>query len=59
MSKKMKGVAFDSSPHVSYEDARARFKHQTLLQDYRELEQVKFVLYFVFDLQDSLGFLLF
>lgn len=39
MSKKMKGVAFDSSPHVSYEDARARFKHQTLLQDYRELEQ--------------------
>lgn len=35
----MKGVAFDSLPHVSYEDARARFKHQTLLQDYLELEQ--------------------
>ncbi|KAI3775361.1 hypothetical protein L1987_49934 [Smallanthus sonchifolius] len=39
MSKKMKGVAFDSSPHVSYEDIRARFKHQTLLQYYLELQQ--------------------
>ncbi|KAD6794976.1 hypothetical protein E3N88_05872 [Mikania micrantha] len=39
MSKKMKGVAFDSSSHVSYEDIRARFKHQTLLQDYLELQQ--------------------
>ncbi|XP_071716463.1 uncharacterized protein [Rutidosis leptorrhynchoides] len=36
MSKKMKGVAFDSS---SYEDVRARFKHQTLVQDYLELQQ--------------------
>ncbi|KAL8189547.1 hypothetical protein R6Q57_029113 [Mikania cordata] len=39
MSKKMKGVAFDSSSPVSYEDIRARFKHQTLLQDYLELQQ--------------------
>ncbi|KAK9060668.1 hypothetical protein SSX86_021375 [Deinandra increscens subsp. villosa] len=39
MSKKMKGVAFNPSPHVSYEDVRARFKHQTLLQDYLELQQ--------------------
>lgn len=36
MSKKMKGVAFDSSPHV---DVRARFKHQTLIQDYLELQK--------------------
>ncbi|KAK9078838.1 hypothetical protein SSX86_002896 [Deinandra increscens subsp. villosa] len=39
MSNKMKGVAFDSSSHVSYEDIRARFKHQTLIQDYLELQQ--------------------
>ncbi|KAJ0504040.1 hypothetical protein HanHA89_Chr12g0454931 [Helianthus annuus] len=36
MSKKMKGVAFDPSP---YEDVRARFKHQTLIQDFLELQQ--------------------
>ena len=44
MSKKMKRVAFDSSPHVLYDDvnARARFKHQTLLQDFLELQQVIF-----------------
>ncbi|KAI3715028.1 hypothetical protein L6452_21993 [Arctium lappa] len=37
MSKKIiKGVAYDSSSHM---DARARFKHQTLLQDYLELQQ--------------------
>lgn len=35
----MKRVAFDSSSHVSYEDARARIKHQTLLQDFMELQQ--------------------
>ncbi|KVH88852.1 hypothetical protein Ccrd_025210 [Cynara cardunculus var. scolymus] len=40
-NKKMKRVAFDPSPHVSYEDARARFKHQTLLQDFLELQQQK------------------
>ncbi|KAL4564178.1 hypothetical protein LXL04_028231 [Taraxacum kok-saghyz] len=39
MSKKMKTVAFDSSSHVSYDDARARIKHQTLLQDFVELQQ--------------------
>ncbi|KAI3701607.1 hypothetical protein L6452_26804 [Arctium lappa] len=38
-NKKMKRVAFDSSPHVLYEDVRARFKHQTLLQDFLELQQ--------------------
>lgn len=35
----MKGVASHSSPPESYEDVRARFKHQTLLQDYLELQQ--------------------
>ncbi|KAK1417156.1 hypothetical protein QVD17_26279 [Tagetes erecta] len=39
MSNKMKGVAFDSSSHGSFEDVRARFKHQTLVQDYLELQQ--------------------
>lgn len=39
MSKKMKRVAFESSSHESYEDARARFKHQALLQDFLELQQ--------------------
>ncbi|KAA8522856.1 hypothetical protein F0562_009279 [Nyssa sinensis] len=39
MSKKMKGVAFDSSPYGVYEDAKARFKHQTLIQDYQELQK--------------------
>ncbi|KAJ0881341.1 hypothetical protein HanRHA438_Chr10g0473251 [Helianthus annuus] len=39
MSKKMKGVALFSSPHVSCDDIRARFKHQTLLKDYLELQQ--------------------
>ncbi|KAK1414024.1 hypothetical protein QVD17_29761 [Tagetes erecta] len=40
MSMKMKGVAFDPSNFVSCEDVRARFKHQTLLHDYLELQQV-------------------
>ncbi|KAM0017887.1 hypothetical protein Hdeb2414_s0027g00693031 [Helianthus debilis subsp. tardiflorus] len=39
MSKKMKGVVFNSSPHVSCDDIRARFKHQTLLKDFLELQQ--------------------
>lgn len=39
MSKKMKRVAFDSSPRVLYEDVRERFKHQTLLQEFLELQQ--------------------
>ncbi|KAI7728526.1 hypothetical protein M8C21_001044 [Ambrosia artemisiifolia] len=39
MSKKMKRVAFDSSPHVSYDDIKTRFKHQTLFQDYLDLQQ--------------------
>ncbi|KAF5802050.1 hypothetical protein HanXRQr2_Chr06g0255121 [Helianthus annuus] len=36
MSKKKKGVVFDPS---ACEDVRARFKHQTLVQDYIELQQ--------------------
>ncbi|PSS13953.1 DNA ligase [Actinidia chinensis var. chinensis] len=39
MSKKMKGVVLDSSSYGSYEDAKARFKHQALLQDYQELHK--------------------
>ncbi|KAL8223468.1 hypothetical protein R6Q57_018943 [Mikania cordata] len=39
MNKKMKRVAFDSSSHVSCDDVRTRFKHQTLLQDYHDLQQ--------------------
>nr|XP_043624002.1 uncharacterized protein LOC122595654 [Erigeron canadensis] len=40
MSKKMKGVAFNpSSSHVSYEDVRSRFKYQTLIQDFFELQK--------------------
>ncbi|XP_043696393.1 uncharacterized protein LOC122646848 [Telopea speciosissima] len=38
MLKKMKRVAMDSSPsYMVEEDARARFKHQSLMQDYQEL----------------------
>ncbi|KAI3711748.1 hypothetical protein L1987_70291 [Smallanthus sonchifolius] len=39
MSKKMKGVAFDPFTYLSNEDVRARFKHQTLIQDYLDLQQ--------------------
>ncbi|KAA8535377.1 hypothetical protein F0562_030380 [Nyssa sinensis] len=39
MSKKMKGVALYSSPYGVYEDAKTRLKHQTLMQDYRELQK--------------------
>lgn len=39
MSKKMKGVVYDSSTYGSYEDAKARVKHQALLQDYQELQK--------------------
>lgn len=44
MSKKMKGVDLGSSPCGVYVDAKARFKHQTLMQDYQELQKV--VLFF-------------
>ncbi|GJZ51482.1 hypothetical protein Tco_0605997 [Tanacetum coccineum] len=37
--KKMKGVAFDSHYVFTYEDVKARFKHQTLVQDYLHLEK--------------------
>ncbi|XAR66746.1 hypothetical protein NMG60_11013070 [Bertholletia excelsa] len=35
----MKTVALDSSSHGPFEDARARFKYQTLMQDYQELHK--------------------
>lgn len=41
MSKKMKGVTFD-------DDVRARFKYQTLVQDYLELQQVRIFLIFLY-----------
>ncbi|KAI3446730.1 hypothetical protein Pfo_003395 [Paulownia fortunei] len=42
MSKKSKGVVLDSTPPYGvgvYEDAKARLKHQTLMQDYQELQK--------------------
>ncbi|XP_062078444.1 uncharacterized protein LOC133782967 [Humulus lupulus] len=40
MKKKMKGVAAMETPlYPVYEDARTRFKHQSLMQDYQELEK--------------------
>ncbi|CAI9783053.1 unnamed protein product [Fraxinus pennsylvanica] len=42
MSKKMKGVSLDSTPSYDggvYEDTKARLKHQSLLQDYQELQK--------------------
>ncbi|CAA0821091.1 Unknown protein [Striga hermonthica] len=42
MSKKGKGVVFDSATNYGvgpYEDAKARVKHQNLLQDYEELQR--------------------
>ncbi|KAL0451377.1 UNVERIFIED_CONTAM: hypothetical protein Slati_1115800 [Sesamum latifolium] len=42
MSKKSKGVVLDSTPPYGvgvYEDAKARLKHQTLVQDYEELQK--------------------
>ncbi|KAK2992952.1 hypothetical protein RJ640_007334 [Escallonia rubra] len=39
MTKKMKGVVFDSSSYGGYEDVKARFKHQTLMQEYQELQK--------------------
>ena len=40
MSKKMKRMVMESSPHAVYEDAKSRFKHQSLLQDFHELQKV-------------------
>ncbi|XP_052200395.1 uncharacterized protein LOC127806874 [Diospyros lotus] len=39
MSRKVKAVALNSSPFGPFEDAKARFRHQTLVQDYRELHK--------------------
>lgn len=38
--KKMKGVVSQYPP--VYDDSKARFKHQSLLQDYQDLEKVNF-----------------
>lgn len=42
MKKMKKAVAFEASLPVvvRHEDARIRFKHQSLMQDYEELEKV-------------------
>ncbi|KAL6331505.1 hypothetical protein AAG906_011445 [Vitis piasezkii] len=39
MSKKMKRTVMESSPYAVYEDAKSRFKHQSLLQDFHELQK--------------------
>lgn len=43
MMKKMKGIAvMESSPYAAApEDPRIRYKHQSLMQDYQDLEKVK------------------
>lgn len=43
MSKKSKGVCLDSTPPYGVgvcEDAKARMKHQALMQEYQELQKV-------------------
>lgn len=40
MSRKMKRGVMEASPYAVYEDAKSRFKHQSLLQDYLELQKV-------------------
>ncbi|CAN4096582.1 unnamed protein product [Withania somnifera] len=39
MSKKMKRVVLESSSYGVFEEPKARLKHQTLLQDYKELQK--------------------
>ncbi|CAA0814704.1 Unknown protein [Striga hermonthica] len=42
MPRKGKGVVFDSTPNYGvgqYEDAKAKLKHQNLMQDYEELQR--------------------
>ncbi|KAK6774578.1 hypothetical protein RDI58_029817 [Solanum bulbocastanum] len=39
MSKKMKRGVLESSSYGVFEDTKARLKHQTLLQDYKELQK--------------------
>ncbi|XP_052182705.1 uncharacterized protein LOC127795208 [Diospyros lotus] len=39
MSKKMKGVLLDPSSSSGFDDAKARFKHRALLQDYQDLKK--------------------
>lgn len=39
--KKMKGVVpVEHSSYALYQDSRAKFKHQSLMQDYEELQKV-------------------
>lgn len=39
MSKKMKRAALESSSYGVFDDTKARLKHQTLFQDYKELQK--------------------
>ncbi|OVA01339.1 hypothetical protein BVC80_1797g22 [Macleaya cordata] len=39
LKKKMKGVSIDSSPYAFDEETRTRFKHQSLMQDFHELQK--------------------
>ncbi|KAH7845922.1 hypothetical protein Vadar_007541 [Vaccinium darrowii] len=39
MSKKMKGVALDSSVYGQFDVSKAKFKHRTPIQDYQELHE--------------------
>ncbi|KAI8000028.1 hypothetical protein LOK49_LG09G02302 [Camellia lanceoleosa] len=60
-NKKMKGVALDPSSYGGFGDSKARIKHQTLLQDYQDLQKVTFCVfssYICIDLGFSLKFLL-
>ncbi|KAI8000029.1 putative plant SNARE 11 [Camellia lanceoleosa] len=40
LSRKMKGVAMDPSSYGGFGDSKARIKHQTLLQDYQDLQKM-------------------
>lgn len=55
MKKMKKVVSLEASPYAVYEDARTRLKHQSLMQDYEELDKVNFFNGFSLDL----NFLLF
>ncbi|XP_040997935.1 uncharacterized protein LOC121243940 [Juglans microcarpa x Juglans regia] len=39
MKKTKRAVVMESSPYAVYEDPRTRFKHQSLLQDFEELQK--------------------
>ncbi|KAI7989639.1 hypothetical protein LOK49_LG13G00322 [Camellia lanceoleosa] len=53
-NKKMKGVALDPSSYGGFGDSKARIKHQTLLQDYQDLQK-KFVDMVGLDKEENTG----